>query len=227
MSRHIIASITILILMALAFLRNQIWGSEFSLWSDALKKSPNKPRVLDSVGKSLENRSEIYQAIDYYKKALEIEPTYIWARHHLFNAYIKLKMPDEALKAINDPRHQAIRHAGLYKTLSELYIQLKEYERAEESFEEAIKLEPDNVALYISYGIFLIERKKIEKAIEVFKKGLKISPGNPALWNNLGIALEIGGKLKEAEEAYQRALYFWPEAEEAKENLQRLLNSKR
>ncbi len=216
-----------LILIFLTFLRNNIWKDDYTLWLDALNKSPSKARPYDNIGKVLENMGEYVQALNYYKKSLEFDPTYIWARHHLFNIYIKLNRPDEALAVIQDPSHQIIvEHEGLYKVLAEIYEKIGRYNEAESSYIRLIELAPDKIENYLLFGFFLINTGQSEKAIELFKKALILFPDNAHIYNNLGIAFEESGRIKEALSAYQKASELEPNAIEPIENMKRLKNIK-
>jgi tetratricopeptide (TPR) repeat protein len=217
----------VIILIILSLLRNEIWQSGFSLWSDTLRKSPKKPRVIDSVGKSLDEMGFTERAIEYYKKALSLNPKQVKARHHLFNAYIRLNMPEKALEVITAPEAEFVEHPAAYRILVNLFARLGRYEDAIKSFEKLIELEPENQDNYTDFGIFLININQPEKAIKVFKHALSRWPENPELLNNLGVAYEESGRFKEAEEAYRSALSILPEAKEPQENLRRLLSKRR
>lgn len=227
MLKEIIISGISITLLIFSLSRNKVWQDDTTLWFDALKKSPMKPRVLDSAGKSLADKGRFSEAIGYYRKALQIDPSYRWAYHHLIHAYLQLNMPDEALDVIKNSRDRLVEHAGLYRMLINIYIRQQRYTRAQQAYERLIEIEPEELSNYQSYGIFLIERGHALKAIDIFKKALSLSPENASLYNNLGIALEEAGRLKEAEEAYRKALSLEPDAEEPEENLRRLLSKKR
>lgn len=225
--RIIVSYITVIILIILSFLRNDVWQSEFSLWSDALRKSPKKPRVIDSVGKSLDDLGFTEKAIEFYKSALSLDPKRVKARHHLFHAYIKLNMPEKAIEVITAPEAEFVEHPSAYRILINLFAKVGRFGDAIKSFERLIELEPENLDNYIDFSIFLININQPQKAIDILDRALSRWPDNPTLLNNLGIAYEESGRLKDAERAYRAALSIFPDAVEPKENLSRLLRKRR
>jgi tetratricopeptide (TPR) repeat protein len=204
--------------------RNSLWKTPYTLWSDTLKKSPLKPRVISAVGKCFADMGQTEVAIEYYKKALLMNPKLIRTRHHLFYAYIKLNQPEKALEVIKDPELGFVEHPPAYRIIANLFAKAGKYDESIKSYERLIQLEPENLDSYIEYGAFLIEINKPQKAVELFAKALLKWPDNPALLNNLGIAYEVSGRYSEAEEAYRLAIKIAPGAMEPKENLARLLN---
>ena len=71
----LIAAITLaLVLATLTFLRNEVWQTHVSLWSDALAKSPQKARVHGNLGMALELAGRDDEAITQYCQALAIDP---------------------------------------------------------------------------------------------------------------------------------------------------------
>ena len=65
-------------------MRNEFWRTPVLLWQDALAKSPDKARVYANVGTALHNDGRLDEAIDYYCKALALDPK---SRQAEANAY--------------------------------------------------------------------------------------------------------------------------------------------
>jgi tetratricopeptide (TPR) repeat protein len=63
--------------------RNRVYHSEIALWEDTVVKSPRTPRAFNNLGYAyyLEGRKE--EARDAYRRALEIDPTFEYARNNL------------------------------------------------------------------------------------------------------------------------------------------------
>lgn len=201
-----------------------MWIDDFHLISDAFKKSPLKARVNYAMGTVKEKSGDIESAIHFFKKALELDPMYIRAKHHLFHLYYKTKKFAKAIEVIESPPPIYLEHPEYYETLMSLYIKVGNFEKAEEAFNKLIKIEPSNIEIYITYSILLIEENKPERAINVLERALKSFGDNPVLFNNLGIAYEAAGMRKKAEESFKKAILLAPDAPEPKENLHNLLS---
>jgi len=105
-----------------------------------------------------------------------------------------------------------------------LYGRMGNWEKAEEHYQAAVKLNPAQFPdAYYNYGIILIEEGKLGEAEEAFRKALAIDPSYHAAHNNLGNVLEREGKLPEAAAEYRKALEGNPGFRRAHFNLGRLL----
>lgn len=213
--------LTIMIILTLN--RNHVWFNDYHLVTDTLKKSPQKARVNHSMGNVMEKIGDDERAIFYCKRALQLDPSYIKARHHLFHLYAKNKRFAEAIEVIESSPYLFIDHPEYYEALIGFYIELGRFDDAEKAFIKLTELKSVNIKHYISFSIFLIERKKPEKAINVLQKALTVFGENSILYNNLGIAYAEAGMKKEAEEAYRKAILLAPDAIEPRENLKNLL----
>jgi tetratricopeptide (TPR) repeat protein len=59
---------------AMAYNRNFVWQSEFSLWDDAVRKSPNKSRTYNNRGYAYMKKSEFDLAIKDFDRAIQLDP---------------------------------------------------------------------------------------------------------------------------------------------------------
>ena len=88
----------LLLLMAGTYWRNRVWNNDLVLWTDCVKKSPNKGRSHNNLGNVLFNQGMYQEAIDQYKGALRINPNYAEAHYNLGNAYLMIGNRGLALK---------------------------------------------------------------------------------------------------------------------------------
>ena len=54
--------------------RNETWKSEVSLWTDCVKKSPNKGRPYENLGAVLYRQGKKQEGLSLFAKAVEVEP---------------------------------------------------------------------------------------------------------------------------------------------------------
>jgi tetratricopeptide (TPR) repeat protein len=84
----IIYGLVILLLMTGTYWRNRVWNSELELWTDCVKKSPNKDRPHNGLGNVFFNQGKYQEAANQYNEALRINPNYAEARYNIGNAYL-------------------------------------------------------------------------------------------------------------------------------------------
>ena len=81
----------------LTFERNRDYQSELAIWTDTVNKAPLAPRGHYNLGLCLARNGQTNEAIDQYKTAVALCPTYLDAYTNLGNTLVKSKRPDEAL----------------------------------------------------------------------------------------------------------------------------------
>ena len=62
--------------MVLTYERNKIWKTEYTLWNDCVKKSPDKARTNYSFGYVLSKTGDFKKAVYYYNKAINLNEDY-------------------------------------------------------------------------------------------------------------------------------------------------------
>ena len=99
------------------FRRNRIWKEGASLWTDVVKKSPQKARPRNYLGLAFKEKGDLQAAVKRYKMALKLNPMYANVYSNLGICYFDLKMVDEAIaefkKAISIRPNHADAHYNL------------------------------------------------------------------------------------------------------------------
>ncbi|MFC2060943.1 tetratricopeptide repeat protein [Elusimicrobiota bacterium] len=147
----------------------------------------------------LNNMGNVYRrarlndrSLEFYKRAVEIDPYLGEGYNNIGNIYFKRKMWMKAvgqyLKAISiEP--DAVRYYNLALT----YLSMQEYREAEKSFRQALKYNPQYVSAYNDLGLVYLRTGELEKAAEVFEEGLKLDSDNINLVFNAALAYEKAG----------------------------------
>jgi predicted Zn-dependent protease len=60
------------------------------------QQSPNNPDVLNLMGYSYRKTGNTDEALDYYNRALNLEPKHLGANEYLGELYLELKQPEKA-----------------------------------------------------------------------------------------------------------------------------------
>jgi len=156
--RNIKIAVMILLMVAaintvLTFQRNKVWLNERTLWTDCVKKSPNKARPHNNLGIALSAEVKSEQAIEHYNQALRITPDYADVYNNRGNAYANLGQ----YKLAFEDYHQAIRlkpdYADAYYNWGYAYDKLNQYQLAIEYYNQAIRLDPNYLRAYINRGV--------------------------------------------------------------------------
>ena len=138
--------VSVIIFTGATYKRNQVWQSEVSLWQDAVRKSPNKPRPYNELGVAYARQGRFAEAIPLYQKALRLDPSFAQAYGNLGVAYGNLGRSDEAeaifLKALRiNPRD-----GNAFNNLGVLYLRQKKLKEARKMFLKALEIHPGKTA---------------------------------------------------------------------------------
>lgn len=159
---------------------------------EAIKLHPNYKNSYLLLGNAHNYLKEYEQAIQYYQRALSIDPSYNEADNNLGITY---------------------RDAGRY------YGEQKgDLPRAIQYLEQAYAYRPDEYEtvrlLGVAYGI----QGNSAKAIEYFKKGIELNPEDADAFFNLGTAWFNAGDAEKANFYHQKALELDPEVLNRRQN---------
>lgn len=96
-----------------------------------------------------------------------------------------------------------------YTYLGDTYNQLKNYTKSDESYEKALKINPENSYVLNNYAYYLSLRgENLEKAMIMSEKAVKLAPENPANLDTYGWVLYKSGKYNEALIWVEKAIQF-------------------
>jgi tetratricopeptide (TPR) repeat protein len=221
-------SVGVLVLLVLTntvltYERNKVWKSEYTLWADCLKKSPNKPRPLNAYGKALADAGNASEALTYYNRSIEMNPRFFLAYENRGNAKTKLGDYRGAITDYEETLRINPYHADGHYNLGNALARQGKMAEAVAQLKEAVKIIPRSADYHNNLGYVLALQGKEEEAITHFQEAIRLKPDLAAAHNNLGNALFYQGRLEEAIESYREALRIYPDFKLAKDNLKNAL----
>lgn len=104
-------------------------------------------------------------------------------------------------------------------TLADLYLWIKDYEKAKELLRKSVDLEPNNSLYYYLLGFTHLAENNIDFARTSFLKALELSPENPEYLRGLAWTEYVSGNLERAELLLKRVLELDSGNTAARDNL--------
>lgn len=171
---------------------------------------PDFTPPINNWGNSLGRLGRHEEAIEKFKKATEIEPTYTVAWNGWGNSLGRLERHEEAIEKFR--RATEIDPGFLYawNGWANRLSYLGRHEEAIEKYQRAIDLDPKFLFAWNGWGNSLGNLDRHEEAIEKFKRATEIDPKFHYAWNGWGNRLSNLGRHEEAIEKYQRAAEIDP-----------------
>ncbi|GBU24125.1 tetratricopeptide repeat protein [Fibrobacteria bacterium R8-3-H12] len=160
------------------------YGKAIEYYEKAIQLKPDSKTeytVFNGMGTAYFYKQDFDKAIEYYKKALDLKIGDVDANIY-FNigiAYIKKYDYDKSMEYLKHVVDLDSKHVKAYRTMGNIYSIKRNYAKAIEFYETAIKLNP-KVDAYISTGSAYYKKQDYDKALEYFEKAIKYQPEDKA-----------------------------------------------
>lgn len=168
----------------LTYLRNNIWRNEISLWSDTVKKSPDKLRPLINLAKAYLNSENFEPAIVYLNKALTMNPRSYKAYNNRGVFYRLKGSYDLALKDYNQAIALDPSFNLTYGNRGILFQKIGRDDLALQDFNKALALNPNNAEVYNDLGLLYKKIQQNDLMVENYNKSIEMDPSNANAFNN-------------------------------------------
>jgi tetratricopeptide (TPR) repeat protein len=181
-------------------LRNYDWESEYSIFMAGIKINKRNAKLYNNVGHALEGQAKYSEALEYFLKAVEVQPDDIGAHMNVgrtYNNLNKYELAEKAFYRAKDllprprpgERYQARvapSHLNVFLNLANLIARNKSrLEEADALYRQAISMRADYTQAYINRGDVLIKMNRTREAQEVYEKALQFDSSNPDIYYNV------------------------------------------
>ncbi|MCE5194334.1 MAG: tetratricopeptide repeat protein [Nitrospiraceae bacterium] len=173
------------------------------------------------------NQKDIEKAIDYYLKAINIDPNYENALFELGYIYNDLGEYKKAIEyytrsnALNPKAKDTANNIGL------AYSRLGDYPNAEKWYKKSLELEPNYDLALNGLGLVMYKQKKLTESEYWYKKTIQANPKYHLAYYNLGILYEDQKNYDLSISYYKKALEVQPTYTNAMINLGLVLETTR
>lgn len=158
----------------LTWQRNDVWRSEFSLWTDCLEKAPGSARSWVNRGCALQERKEYQEALFHFDQAVRIFPRYLQALNNRGVAKMALQDYQGAIDdftsviLLNRDFPEAWANRGLAMR------RLNEYARSVNDFTMAMNLSPRNSGFVFQRGFTYFKAGIMDSASADIKQAVRM-----------------------------------------------------
>lgn len=211
------------------FLRNAVWQDSITLWTDIVKKSPNKARAHSNLGALYFDRGDLDLAEQEFEQALRLRPEGFVYRDNLAVVYQREGKIADAIRLYQDALKFNPYDAAVYQKLGKIYFKDGRQDLATIAFEKSITLDPGQAMTYSLLGQVYHKSGYAEKAAMAYEEALRLiknkdfkprirhsliqpeeSPDKPSLHYQLGQIYEELERPAVAIQHYQAAIAELP-----------------
>lgn len=222
------ACAAVLVALSVATFRQiRHWRDSETLWNYTLAVTGQNFMAEDNLAQELANQGRTKEALVHFHKVLQL---HVWQPSQLiaFGMYEQrqgyssdaIAQYQRALQKTSDPKTRAVE----FSNIGSAYMDLKEIDRAQQSFEKALQVDPNNVPALIGTGLIAQKTGNLDLAIERYTKAATIKPSDLA-YILLGRAFERSGRTSEANAAYATAEKISPDIQSARSAADHLLDN--
>lgn len=140
------------------------------------------------IGITNSQNSEFSEAIDEFKRAIELKPDYADAHYHLGRAYFSLHRYDEAHDAFRNASKHGPKFADAHFSFAVVSYMLGNDNEAIDALKKTLKVNPKHLNAYMKLGNIYLELEQYQDAAKTYEKVLKIKSKNAEACYNLGVA---------------------------------------
>ena len=209
---------TALVFPTWTYQRNQTWQEPVFFWTDAMIKSPNKPRAYKNLAFSCHQRGEWPAAVLYYKKALEIDetknPQDFATYANLGAALIKQNYFFDAAYYYSKALAQKKIAPEILQPMGLALLRTGEMKAAKYYYQVALDIDPDNHSIKKNIGDLIVFLNQYTDPEAQIRQLLAEHPNDPALYLKQGELFEQQGQQNKAVSAYETALTLTSKNEE-------------
>lgn len=232
-SQKIFTKITLIALLAWLFIyqlrlitRAPDWYSDATLWVATERNSPSeytqKFTFQMNLGNVYYNNGDYAKALQYYRKAYDINPNNVAVLNNIGNVH--MKQGDYALAEKMFKRSIELKPSFLdsYRSLCRLYIEQKQFERALPIIEFIIKQKPESPDAYFLQGILHMHRQAYAEALTAFEQTLQYDRTHAGAYLNSAWVFMQLGKPSQAKAILRKGAQTLPDNQDIAHSLRAL-----
>ena len=144
-----------------------------------------KARLLCELGRALTDQYKLDEAIECYRKAIELEPKLAVAHQDLSAALMNQGKLDEAIECCRRAIELEPKYAVAHNNLGAGLLEQGKLDEAIECCRKAIELEPKYAIAHLNLGTGLTRQKKLDEAIECYRMAIELDPKLAAAYSHL------------------------------------------
>ena len=159
---------------------------------DSIKLDNKNSEIFNIYAMVLFQLEEHNEALNNWKKAVELNPKYFYAYSNLGNAFLILKRYEEALKSYDEAIKIKPDHIAILKNKANILKGLKKLNESAEQWNSIIKINPSDINSYIEKAHIFFDLNRLVEALNVYMQAYLINPEHPFL---LGHIVHVKSKI--------------------------------
>lgn len=201
------------------------YGAGIALIRESIVVSPSPSAIYaNNLGNMLRESGTLPDAIDSYRRAVELKPDYAEAHNNLGNALREAGDAAAAMESCATAITLRPGYAEAYNNLGNALKDLAQLKAAALSYGKAIDARPDFAEAHHNLGNVLREQGHLDAAIECYRASIEAAPALAVAHNSLGLAFSERSEYRAAIDCFATVATLQPERADAHNTLGNALN---
>ena len=203
---YTIIGIYMVFLTALTVRQRETWKSSETLWVNVLKYYPDNSDAYLNLGQHFRQLKNSDKALEFYDKAIRIEPTNRLALNNRANIFFDR---GEFQKAISDynvcldldsMQLEATANRGI------AFSRTGNWNSALSDLNKVLEMNPEYVTALSNRAYVFFQTGQFRNAIDDYSNYLKIKPESPDIYNSLGLTYSEIGDYEKAIQSFDKSI---------------------
>jgi Flp pilus assembly protein TadD len=208
-----------LALVTVTTVQLRLWHDPFALFQRSLDITGPNRSIYECLAAAYEDRGELDEAEQCFRKALECEPDEVVTLTSLGTLLAREGRLDEAAEVLERARDRAPEFPLPHSRLESVYLKQGKLDKAAAELIKFCALVPNSPEGYNDLGTIYLRQNRLDDAIRLFRKACEVAPDVSEGYMNLGLAEERRGDFAAAAESYARAVKLRPDFYQARAGL--------
>lgn len=156
--------------------RNHTWQEDISLWSDAVKKSPNHERPHLNLGLAYMGINRPDLAFHEFQSILAMNPNNSSAMNNIGIIWGNVNNFEKAKEAFTNSIKMKAYNPDALNNLGFLYIQFSKYEKSIPILKKVIEIKPNDFTAHTNLGLAYCQMNDHTRGCHYLQNAMKINP---------------------------------------------------
>jgi tetratricopeptide (TPR) repeat protein len=201
---YCICALVVVPLSIATLCRNNVWGSEISLWQDAARKSPALVRPHQNLGIYYGSQGRLEDAKRELMLALALEPMNFELHNNLGVVYKQMGAYDDAVREYTTVLRLSPGDVMAHYNLGNVYLAQGRVPEAIQEYEKTVELIPDYDEAHNNLGIAYQKGGHFDAAVREFDRALQLNPQNEHARKNRDETIRKASLQDQPHEGYKK-----------------------
>jgi len=183
-----------------------------SLTAETQKNKRSAGERFYSQGVAQLSRDDFSRALNFFEKAVEVDPNYAEAWYQAGFSYGVLGRHSEALKASRQAARLRPDWSETFVNIGASSFALGQYKEAADAYRQAIKLDDDKPNTQYSLGLSLEKLNRTDEEILAYKRAVALKPDHANAIEKLGMAYFKQKRYADALSYFEQLKTYKPDA---------------